>query len=180
MLGRVIIKLGLLIVDKASFKTDSGANGTRFSWRADEYIKYRHKTGWYFNYSAIVALVVALSYLITKDFIPSLALVVMAGLFLAYSLMPPKKQAYQLSRRRLMIGQRAHYLSRFSSFSLIQPTSRRPQLQLFAKQRLTLPLVVPLPPSSAEEVSRFLAEFLRYDPGRRPHPIDRLMMFFRF
>ena len=156
-------------------------SGLSFSWRADDYVRYQRTLAWYLIFGLVTSLILTASYYLSDaDLVSTLVLAVLAAIFLVYALIPPKSRHYHLSSSGLQIGSRFYKLDLFESFNLLEAKSPDPRLQLIFNNRLMVPLSFGLPADQAPAISRFLSDFIKYDPGQRPHPIDRLMTRLRF
>lgn len=94
------------------------ADGQTVSWTASEFIAHEKSTGWYTRLAAAAAVLTAVIFLITRDFVSCAVVVVCAVMFGVYAGRKPRELNYSLDQSGLAIGAKHYAYADFRSFSI--------------------------------------------------------------
>ncbi|MBC7707777.1 hypothetical protein H7Y63_00975 [Polaromonas sp.] len=148
------------------------------TWTASEYIAHHKTPKWYLmlGLSAVgLALVV---WLVTKDTISALVVIVGAAVLGGYGARPPRELTYQLDTNHLTIGEKSYSLDTFRSFT-IDDQQAFASVNLMPLKRFAPGLSIYFAPDDEDAIVNLLAMRLPIE-DHRDDPIDRLMRKIRF
>lgn len=94
--------------------------GDFITWTASEYISHEKTTSWHVGLIGASLVIAVLAWVITKDFITSLVIVVAGSALSLYGARKPNELQYQLDSSGLSIGPRHYLYGDFRAFSVIQ------------------------------------------------------------
>lgn len=148
------------------------------SWTASEFIAHEKSAGWYLAVISVAALISAVVYLITRDYV-SVAVVIAAGLILAYyGSHKPRELNYKLDRGGLIIGQKIYHYDHFRSFSLIQEGAFT-SITFMPLKRFAPPISIYYAPEDEARITALLSTHLPVEQHKRD-AVDKLMHRIRF
>ncbi len=147
-------------------------------WTASEYIDHKKSALWYVALVLATIFVSGIIYLIGRDVLTVVALVVVATSFGFFASRPPQTLNYVIERRGIVIGDKLYPYSILRTFS-IQPERGFSSLQLIPLKRFMPAISVYYPPDQEEKIVNALNSYLPHEQ-RKPDPIDRLMRHIRF
>lgn len=148
------------------------------SWTASEFIAHEKSAGWYFTVLMVAVLISAGVYLITKDFV-SVAVVIVAGLVLAYfGSHKPRELEYKLDRGGLIISQKNYHYDHFRSFALVNEGAFT-SIIFMPLKRFAPPISIYYAPEDEERIVALLSSHLPVEEHNRD-VVDRLMHRIRF
>lgn len=148
------------------------------SWSASEYIDHEKRAGWFIGVGAVGAVLAAAVYLLTRELINSIVIMVVVALFAASGARKPRILNYGLDDRGIHIGNKVYDYSEFRSFSIMDEGGLN-SIELFQFKRFTTPITLYFPPDQEAAIVSFLGSYLPREV-RQHDPIDRLMRRVRF
>ncbi|HSX53062.1 MAG TPA: hypothetical protein VLF90_01695 [Patescibacteria group bacterium] len=147
-------------------------------WTASEFIGHSKTAGWYILL-VIAALVVAgLVFLLTKDKISSVMIVIAALIFAVFAARKPRELDYQVDSHGLQIGPKAYPYGTFRSFSIVDEGAIE-SIWLMPLKRFMPILTIYFDPKDGPKIVNMMAQFLPVE-NHKLDPIDRLMQRLRF
>ncbi len=168
---------------QASWAYREEAGGSEHSldpigWTASEYIDHEKRAGWFLAVAGIALLTAAFIYLLTRDAINSIVILVVAALFAVSGARRPQILAYGLDSQGIHIGNKFYPYDQLRSFAVMQEDAFH-SIQIFQFKRFTTPITLYFPPDQEERIINFLGSYLPHEV-RTHDPIDRLMRRVRF
>ena len=159
---------------------DSDGNGTddSISWTASEFIAHHKSMSWYTNLAFVVIVASAVAFLLTRDKITVITIIV-AGIALGvYANRQPRELTYQFDVEGFTIGQRRFAYASFRSFS-IDDDAAFASIILLPLRRFSPAITLYYAPENEEQIADLIARHLPYEEYRHD-PIDKLMKRIRF
>jgi hypothetical protein len=148
------------------------------SWTASEFIAHSKTAGWHLLLVIGAAIIAAVVWFLTKDFISSLVIVVGGVAISFYGAHKPQQMQYQLSNHGLIIGRRQFVFSDFKAFSVI-PEGAFSSIALIPTKRFAPLTTLYYDPQDEDSILDILGSFLPLQ-DRRTDAIDSLMRRIRF
>jgi hypothetical protein len=155
-----------------------GANVDNISWTASEFIAHDKDMTWFAALGAVTALLVALTFLLTRDFVSTGIVLVVIICFGAFAVRKPRILPYRLDHVGLHVDQKTYHYDQLKSFSLIQEGGVR-SIQLMPLKRFMPPISIYMDPSDEDKIIDVLANYLPMEQ-RQQDMIDQLMRRLRF
>jgi len=158
---------------------DQGQTDDVVSWTASEYIAHQKNFGWWLGFFAIVFVIAALVYLMTRDIF---SVIVVAGVFSAagyYAGRKPTVQQYRITDGGVYIGDKLYSFAELKSFSVVRQGAFS-SIQFVPMRRFMPYIPMYYAPDQEETILDTLAQYLPFEAERRQDPIDRLMHKIRF
>jgi hypothetical protein len=148
------------------------------SWTASEFIAHEKSTNWYVVLFGGAVIAAGLLWLITKDIISSVAILVAVGILASYSSRKPRELQYTLDDHGIMIGEKRYPYTAFRSFSVIVegPFS---SIELMPLKRFSPPISIYYDPANEDAIADALTPHLPFQP-HEPDPVDKLIKRIRF
>jgi hypothetical protein len=159
-------------------ESHTGDTLTPISWSASEYIDHEKRAGWFMSVGAVGAALAAAIYLVTRDYVNSIVIMVVVALFAASGARKPRILNYGLDNRGIHIGSKFYDYNEFRSFSIMDEGGLN-SIELFQFKRFTTPITLYFPPDQEVAIINFLGSYLPREV-RQHDPIDRLMRRVRF
>lgn len=148
------------------------------SWTASEFVDHEKNNSWYMSLAAITGVAVVVIYLITRDIVTALAILIAAGLFGVTARRRPRTLQYELDSYGVHIGDKLYEYSAFKAFSVIEEGAFN-SIQLMPLKRFLPPISLYFPPDQENQIIDTLGNYLPHEERSRD-PIDRLMRKVRF
>lgn len=148
------------------------------SWTASEFIDHEKSVGWYMALTGVALASAVAVYLITKDMI-SAVVVILAALTLGfYGARKPKQVQYRLDTSGLTIGNKLFRYAEFKSFSVA--TEGAFSSIVFMPMKRFAPLTtIYLAPENEKEIVNILNATLPFEEHKKD-AVDKLMHKIRF
>lgn len=157
---------------------NAGFEEPAITWTASEFVAHHKTSGWYGLLAVGSVVAAALVWVITKDVVSSVVILLAALAFGFYGSRQPRELQYSLDSKGLRIGQRYYPLSGFRSFSVMQEGAV--SSIVFTPFKRFSPLTSAYyDPADEEKIIAILSERLPLEP-RKHDPIDRLLWRIRF
>ncbi|RTK95211.1 hypothetical protein EKI60_02020 [Candidatus Saccharibacteria bacterium] len=153
-------------------------DGPIVSWTASEFIAHAKTAGWYAILIGVTVVVAATLFLLTRDAISTVMVIIVATLFGVMGSRKPRELSYSLDEDGVVVGQKLYPYESFKSFSVIQEGGVE-SIWFMPMQRLMPGLTIYFAPDQGDQIMDILSEFLPFEP-RDTDPIDKLMHRLRF
>ena len=147
-------------------------------WTASEYIAHDKSHSWFWVLGGITAVLAVAIWLITKDFITTVVIIVGAIAFGVYGAHEPKAVEYQLDFHGITIGQRYHPIDDFRSFSVL-PEGAFSSIVLMPLKRFAPLTSIYYAPEDEAAIMEILGATLPFE-DRSHDLVDRLMKRIHF
>lgn len=155
----------------------AGSDGS-ITWTASEFVAHHKSVGWYGVLALGAVILAAIIWLLTRDLISAIVVIVAAVVFGFYGARQPRELQYSLSSRGLSIGPRHFALEQFRSFSII--TEGAFSSIVFVPLKRFAPLVtIYYDPADEPKIVALLSDTLPHAERERDM-IDRIMWRIRF
>ena len=148
------------------------------NWSASEYISHEKSVKWFLMFFGASALVVLLMFLVTRDILSSVIVLIAAAIMSVYANRPPATKKYIMSEDGLKVDQQNYSYAQFKSFSIVEEGGVD-SIWLKPLSRYTPMLVIYFSPEDEQRIIDMLANFLPFEQ-RELDPIDRLLRYLRF
>lgn len=148
------------------------------TWTASEFVAHTKTFGWYAALGAGAAVLAALVYLMTKDWV-SVGVILMAALLLGvYGSRQPRQLEYRLDSTGLSVGQKHFGYHSFRSFSVL-PEGGISSIVFMPLKRFAVPTTIYYPPDEEDKIVQLLSDRLPLEEGGRD-VFDRFLHRIRF
>lgn len=154
-----------------------GAAGVE--WSASEFVAHEKGFGWYALLALGTAVVAAGLYLLTRDLISAIVVVVMAVILAIASGHKPRVVTYRLDDAGLTAGKKFYPYSAYKSFSMPDDGGPFTSIVLVPLKRIGFPTGAYLAPDSQQEVLELLSRHLPLERGELSF-FDELVAHLRF
>jgi hypothetical protein len=165
-------------VDSQTQPQDTSTEGPLASWSASEYIAHQKAASWYFGLLGIAVVVAAIVYIVTRDIISSIVVLVVAVLFGVFATRKPQVLEYAIHDSGLQIGNKFYTFQDFKSFSLIDDGAIS-SIFLMPTKRFMPGLTIYFPPEQEKQVTEAIGAYLPFEE-RDLDPVEKLMKKVRF
>lgn len=156
----------------------STASHETVAWTASEYIAHEKSGSWYMLLSVTVIGFAAAVWLLTRELVSPVVIVVMGLAFGTFAARKPQVLTYELTNSALRVGERTYPYSLFKSFTIVEEGAIH-SIMLMPLQRFMPPLSVYYDPADEEKIADALQSYLPYE-DRRQDVVDRIMRKIRF
>lgn len=148
------------------------------TWTASEFIAHEKDSNWYLALAGVSAVIAAIVYLITKDFV-SVAVVVVAAILLGvYGARQPRQLEYHLDSHGIDIGSKHYSYADFRSFSVV-PQGAFASIEFMPLKRFAPALSIYYAPNDEDKIISLLSNQLPMEAPRRDL-VENLMRHIRF
>ena len=147
-------------------------------WSASEYIAHEKGFGWYALLFLVAAVLAAVIYLLTKEIISPVVVLVLAATIGISGGRQPKVVDYRLSSSGITAGKKFYPFQDYKSFAIVEDGPFA-SVVLVPMKRLAFPFSAYLAPDSEHQVIEALANHLPLERGELDS-VDRLMRQLRF
>lgn len=148
------------------------------SWTASEYVAHDKNTGWYLSVVGASVVVAAVVYLITRDYISPVVVVVLGIAFAAFGARKPQVLDYQIDNSGVHIGPKHYPYELYRTFSVLEEDAVR-SILLMPIQRFNLPISLYYDPADETRIVEVLGAHLPHE-DRKPAVVDNFMRKIRF
>jgi hypothetical protein len=142
------------------------------SWESTEFIEQHHSASWYGALILITAGLASLVYVIAKDLIATITIVVVGIIVWIFSSQKPKPANYEITESGLSINGKLYNYANYKSFTIIQE-GEFSSINLFPLKRFMPPLSAYFDPKDEQKITQALGNYLPYEQ-RKLDNIDRL------
>jgi hypothetical protein len=155
----------------------AGPEGS-ITWTASEFIAHHKSPGWYLILGSSALVVAIIIWLLTRDTITSIVVIVAAITFGFYGARQPRQLQYSLDGRGLSIGQRHFFYEQFRSFS-IMPEGAVSSIVFMPLKRFAMLTTIYYDPADEPKIIDLLIDRLPHE-DRQKDMFDRLLWRIRF
>lgn len=148
------------------------------SWTASEFIAHEKDANWFLMMGLGAAVIVALTYLITRDSVSTIVVLVMLVIFAVFANRKPRILPYRVDRVGIHIGEKTYHYDILKTFSLIQEEGIR-SINIVPLKRFMPPISIYMDPQDEEKIVDVLSAYLPFEQ-REQELVDRLMRRLRF
>lgn len=152
--------------------------GESISWTASEYVAHDKNSMWYMKFAGLSILVIGITFLITRDFISLLVLVVLAIGIAVFAARKPETLNYQIDNQGVHIGPKLYPISMFKSFAVVEEEAIK-SIALLPMKRFMPAITMYFSPEDEKKIEDTLGAMLPQET-RQQDPVDRLMHKIRF
>jgi len=154
------------------------AEDQAISWTGPEFVAHEKNAGWYAMLALIAVTLCCLVYLLTKDAISAVVVIVGALAFGFFAARQAKQIRYAVSNSGIDIGERHFTYTQFRSFT-VAPEGPVVSIIFRPLKRFGTLVTIYFAPTEQQKIVELLAGQLPYEE-HRPDVIDRLMSHVRF
>jgi hypothetical protein len=147
-------------------------------WSASEYVAHEKSAGWYGLFFAGSLAIVALVFLITRDILASIVVLLSCSAISVYAARKPGTNSYVVDEKGVKVQERFYPYSTFRSFSLVEEGAIN-SIWLKPLKRLSPIVVMYFSPEDEQKIVDVLANFLPHE-DRELDAIDRFSKRMRF
>jgi hypothetical protein len=147
-------------------------------WTASEYIAHQKTLGWYAVLGLASAALAGIIWLITRDTISAVVVLVAAIILGAYGARQPRQLQYRLDGRGLTIGEKHYSYAQFRSFAFYQEGAFS-SISFMPLKRFAPLTTIYYAPEDERRIVEMLIDRLPMEEGRRDL-IDQFMSRIRF
>jgi uncharacterized membrane protein YobD (UPF0266 family) len=147
-------------------------------WSASEYVAHEKSAGWYSMFFAGSILIVFLVYLISRDILASVAVLLACSAISVYAARKPETNNYVLDEKGIKVQEKFYPYSVFRSFSIVEEGAIN-SIWLKPLKRLSSVVVMYFSPEDEQKIIDVLANFLPHE-DRELDAIDRFSKRMRF
>lgn len=152
--------------------------GDSVQWTASEFLAHQKSGKWYVLLILAAVVVSAFIYGITRDWMSSSMVVIVAVLFAIVAGRKPRTLQYGLSSYELVIQEKHYPLANYKSFSVINEGAIN-SIMLIPIKRFAQGVSMYYAPEDEGRIINVLSAALPYEE-RQQDPVDRLMQRIRF
>lgn len=153
-------------------------DGDSISWTASEFVEYSKSGGWHIGLVAISIVAAAIIWLITKDVITPIVVIIAGGALSLYGAKRPKQLQYSLNNDGLDVGQRHYNFGDFKAFSVVAEGAIE-TIVLTPTKRFAPLTTIYYDPDDGDAIADVISRHLPYKE-RQADPIDKLLNRIRF
>jgi hypothetical protein len=148
------------------------------NWTASEYVAHHKGAGWFFMLALGVALLAGFLYVVTREIVSSIVVVIIGIAFGMMAMRQPRVLSYAVDGNGLQIGQRFYPYAGFKAFSITEEGGVR-SITLMPLQRFMPPISVYYEPKDEAEILGVIGAYLPNEELRNDY-VERLMRKIRF
>lgn len=147
-------------------------------WQASEFIDHQKTAQWFLPLIIGVLTLGALMYLITRNILSTVVVVLGGATFLVFAKQKPRTLSYALTASGITIGQKKFLYDDFRTFSIVQEGAI---FSVFLEpiKRFMPPLSIYFDPNDGEKIFDILAQHIPHQQ-REVDPVEKLMRRIRF
>lgn len=146
-------------------------------WEAEEYVSHDKNAGWYFGL-VLVGIILSLISIRFKWWTFTALVVVSVVAILVYSIRPPRKIQYVLSKKGLTEGERIYKFEDYKAFGVLQDDVHF-AIILMPKKRFSPAVTVYFPENKGEEIVNMFGQRLPMEEVKLDL-IDQIVKKLRF
>ena len=148
------------------------------TWTASEFIAHDKSVGWYLGLAIGTIAFSVLIFLVTRDVVSVVVIVVAAIVFGAYGARQPRQLQYAIDQAGVTIGAKRYTYDQFKSFSVV-PEGGFSSISFMPLKRLSPITTIYYAPEDENKIMAVLSGCLPYQEPRRDL-VDNLMRRIRF
>ena len=143
------------------------------TWTASEFIAHQKSAKWYLTLTVVTVALAGLVYLLTKDLITTIAIIIAAMLLAVEATKKPRELEYSLDGQGLHVGTKIHSFDQFRSFAIVHQGAFS-SIMLFPLKRFSLMTQAFYDPADEQKITSLLTARLPLDDKKRDW-FDELM-----
>jgi uncharacterized membrane protein YobD (UPF0266 family) len=147
-------------------------------WTASEYVAHEKSAGWYGALFAGSILIIVLVFVITRDVLASIVVLLSCIAISIYAARKPATNKYIINEKGVQVQERFRPYSEFRSFSIVEEGAID-TVWLKPLKRFSPPVVMHFSPEDEQKITDVLANFLPHE-DRELDAIDRFSKRMRF
>ena len=147
-------------------------------WAASEFIAHEKTAGWYTTLIVGALAGAVIMYIITKDKVSAIVVLVAAFFFGVYGARKPRQLDYQLDAHGFRIGQKAYSFQQFRCFAVV-PEGAFSSIVFTPLKRFAAYTTIYYDPADEEKIIKLLSNRLPFEE-HKADPVDNLMRRLRF
>jgi hypothetical protein len=155
-----------------------GSSEEVISWTASEFLAHEKSASWYLVLALAAVAAAGIIYLLTRDTVSSVVVLVGAVIFGIVAARKPRQLTYQIDADGIQVGPKHYPLADFRSFSVVDEGSFS-GINLMPLKRFAPMLTVYYDPKDEERIIGVLSRSLPMEEHRHD-PVDNLMRRIRF
>jgi hypothetical protein len=136
------------------------------SWSASEFVQHDKSNRWYFNLGVGAVTVAILTFVITRQILSAVVILLMAVMFGLYGRTKPKTLQYAVQTDGIIVGNDFLTYDTIKSFSVIAENGM-PYVQILLQKRLSIPVNIYADPAQLDQVATILGQYIPYDQKKR-------------
>lgn len=148
------------------------------TWSASEFIAHNKGAGWFFGLGALIVLIAALVYVLTKSIFSSVMIVLIGIIFGVAARRQPKVVNYTLSSTGVGIGEKFFPYSEFKSFSVVEEGAFR-FVSLISFKRFVPAIGIYYEPNDEEKILETISTYLPHEETSKDF-VEHLMHRIKF
>lgn len=148
------------------------------SWTASEYVAHEKSPGWYATLFAGSGVLVLIVFLITKDLLASIVILLACLAIAVYAARKPATNQYVINEKGIQIGDAFHPYREFRSFSVVAEGAID-SIWVKPLKRFAPVVVMYFSPDDEQKIIDVLANFLPHEE-RELDAVDRFTKRIRF
>jgi hypothetical protein len=154
------------------------AEEPEISWVAPEFVQHDKGAMWYFSLLAVTVIACGVFYVLSRDLISAVMILVVVVIVCIYSMRKPKNIQYGLNDRGMTIGVKNSFYGNFRSFTASHEGNFI-NITFIPLQRFSLPIGLCVDQQDGDKVVNFLADRLPLEK-HNPDLVERLMLKIHF
>ena len=166
------------IKDSKDHQPKANRSGDDISWTASEFIAHSKNPGWYVILAVASLILTLVIYVLTKDKVTAVAIVIASLLFGIMASRQPRELEYSVGIDGIHIGPKFYPYSVFKSFSVMQEEGIE-SIWFMPLKRFMPGLSIYFAPDQGQKIIDVLSEYLPFE-NRKLDLIDGLMHRLRF
>ena len=147
-------------------------------WKASEYVHHKKDVLWHVGFFMVSSLLAAGMYLILRDIISVLVVILMAVSLYVFAMRPPKTLRYAITDQGIEIGESKYAYESFRSFSVIDNGAVQ-SVVVDPMHRYLPPITIYFEPKDGQKIFDILSEQLPY-VEYKPDIVDKLVEKIKF
>ncbi|HXR49579.1 MAG TPA: hypothetical protein VN778_00955, partial [Verrucomicrobiae bacterium] len=159
-------------------QANTGNSQAPITWTASEYIANQKSSNWYAMLAVAAILIGFVVWLLTRDFFPTVAVLIGVILLGYYAGRQPREQTYALDDQGLTIGGRHMAYHEFRSFTVVQDGAFL-NVELTPLKRFAVEATMYVDPSDEKRIISRLSQYLPMEEAKTSFT-DSLMRRIKF
>jgi hypothetical protein len=159
-------------------ESEAPAKEAEISWVAPEFVQHDKNAGWYVTLLAATVIACGVFYVLSRDLVSAVMILVVMVIACVYSLRKPKNIQYGLNDRGMTIGVKNSFYGNFRSFTASHEGNFI-NITFIPLQRFSLPIGLCVDQQDGDKVVNFLADRLPLEK-HNPDMLERLMLRIHF
>ncbi len=149
-----------------------------YTWQASEFATNEKNKSWYLILAGAAILVSGVTFLITREWLSIVVIVVLAVAVGFYGNIKPRTLSYSIEELGIKIGEKFYGFNEFKSFSVLEDMAV-PSINLMPIKKLMMPISIYVAPSDLSKVADILGNYLPFEEKQRDFT-DKLSHRLRF